>query len=269
MPRVQSPSSINTFKLCPRKYYYLYIEKRKTKPSIHLTRGTVVHENLEQFFLRPIQHTTGLLETDLAFHALTILKERWLANDEEVQSLGLTAAEITSYKEETTMMVLNWVRHLHKTLTQEMQEGRTLEKAFARHTPRMEEQYISQELNVRGYIDAIHERDGEVHIRDYKTSKHPIISEEYKTQLGIYALLYQRTHGIVPDTVGIFFLKHGEQLLQVNDALLAAADTDIRWVHERTQTNEKQDYPKRLNPLCRFCDFNDECWNQKEITDYP
>jgi putative RecB family exonuclease len=268
MPRVQSPSSINIYKQCPRKYYYLYIERRKTKPSIHLVRGTVVHETLEAFFQRPVQPMTGALETDLQFHALTILKERWLANNDEVASLGMTAAEITSYKEETTLMVLNWVRHFMETVQREINTGLTYEEAFARHTPRIEEEYINHELQVRGYIDAIHERDGEVHIRDYKTSKKPIISEEYKTQLGIYALLYQKTHGIVPDTVGIFFLKHGEQLLSVNDELLKAADVDIRWVHERTQSDEMSEYPKRLQPLCKWCDFYEECWNQKELSEF-
>jgi len=266
--RVQSPSSINIYKQCPRKYYHLYIQKLPTKPSIHLVRGSVVHEVLERFFQRPIPAVATDMKTNMLHHTLSIAKERWVEHADEVSALSMTAAEITSYREETTMMLINWVNHFSAVLDGEMRTGLSFEEAFKRHTPRIEEQYLNHELQVRGYIDAIHERDGEVHIRDYKTSKKPVISDEYRLQLGIYALLYQKTHGIVPDTVGIFFLKYGEQIMTVNDELLAEADLEIRWVHERTQSTDLNDYPKRLSPLCNYCDFYDRCWNQKALEEF-
>ena len=45
--RVQSPSSIITYRQCPRKYYYHYIENLPTKPSIHTIRGKIVHSVLQ------------------------------------------------------------------------------------------------------------------------------------------------------------------------------------------------------------------------------
>ena len=48
--RVESPSSINTFKQCKRKYYYSYIEKLPSVPSIHLVRGNIAHSALEDFY---------------------------------------------------------------------------------------------------------------------------------------------------------------------------------------------------------------------------
>ena len=39
--KYHSPSSINTYLRCPRKYFYRYIRKLKDKPSIHLIRGCV------------------------------------------------------------------------------------------------------------------------------------------------------------------------------------------------------------------------------------
>ena len=47
---MQSPSSINTYKQCPRKHFYQYILNLPTKPSIYLIRGSIVHEVLEKFF---------------------------------------------------------------------------------------------------------------------------------------------------------------------------------------------------------------------------
>jgi predicted RecB family nuclease len=165
-------------------------------------------------------------------------------------------------------MLINWVEHFFGILQSEMEKGMSFEEAFARHTPRIEEEYSNQERRVRGFIDAIHERDGEVHIRDYKTSNKPVITDEYRLQLAIYALLYNDTHGVVPDTVGIFFLKFGEQLMSVNDELLHEAALEIAWVHERTQTDDMNEYPKRLTPLCNYCDFYERCWKQKEIDDF-
>jgi len=267
MGRMQSPSSINTFRQCPRKYYYAYIQKLPTKPSINLLMGSVVHETLEEFFEQECKEAGDLL-TSLQQHVLGILKERWEAHDKETTELGLTAAELVSYKSDSALMLINWLAHFWKELQTDMAAGLSFSEAFKRRTPRTEEEYRSEELQVRGFIDAIHEIDDEVHIRDYKTSRNPILTDDYKLQLAIYALLYKHNHGKVPDSVGIFFLKHGEQLLEVNDELLALADREIRWVHERTQTEDIKDYDKRPSPLCNYCDFYDECWNQKELGDF-
>src|SRR3989338_10922672 len=48
--RVESPSSINTFKHCPRKYYYQYIEKLPSLPNIQQVRGNIAHSTLENFY---------------------------------------------------------------------------------------------------------------------------------------------------------------------------------------------------------------------------
>lgn len=47
--RVLSPTAINTYLSCPRKYYLRYIKKRRTKPSIHLIRGSLVHKTIHAF----------------------------------------------------------------------------------------------------------------------------------------------------------------------------------------------------------------------------
>ena len=47
--RIQSPSSINMYKRCPRKYYLHYILKKPIKPNIHLFRGSTVHSTIEIF----------------------------------------------------------------------------------------------------------------------------------------------------------------------------------------------------------------------------
>ena len=62
---------------------------------------------------------------------------------------------------------------------------------------------------------------------DYKTSNKDYLQDEYKLQLGIYALLYQQEHGIAPDKVGIDFLRFGEIVINVDENLLNLAKREI------------------------------------------
>ena len=41
--RILSPTSINTYLNCPRKFYLRYIQRLKSRPTIHLIRGQIVH----------------------------------------------------------------------------------------------------------------------------------------------------------------------------------------------------------------------------------
>ncbi len=261
--RTQSPSSINMFKQCPRKYYYRYIEKRPTKPSIHLVRGTVAHSVLEHFFEEPIQPTGGGWRTDLQLHVLRLLERFWLEHQEEFNQLDETPEELAAYKEETKRMVLRWVHHFGNRLECFL-DDMSFEQAFSLLTPRREEEYRDNELNVRGYIDAIEEVDGRVELIDYKTSKKPEITTEYRLQLGIYALLYLRRHSKIPDGVGIHFLRHDKQVMQVNDDLLLDAQFEIEQVHMLTQTVDIRDYPKNITPLCNWCDYYSLCFGKQK-----
>jgi putative RecB family exonuclease len=260
MARMQSPSSINTFKQCPRKYYYRYIARLPSKPSIHLVRGTIAHSVLEDFFDysdRQSDFRTGLLR-----HALQLLEKHWAENEKELLALDETPQEIAAYKEETQLMIIRWTQHFLERLELRMRAGLSFQEAFKTLTPKREEEYRDEELNVRGYIDAIQEHDGVV-LLDYKTSKKPEITAEYRLQLGIYALLYLRRHNKVPDRVGIHFLRHDELLMEVNDELLLDAQFEIEQVHMMTRSVDISDYPKQESPLCNWCDYYEECFGKR------
>ena len=47
--KILSPTSINTYLRCPRKYYLKYIKGLKEKPSIYLIRGKAVHDTIVKF----------------------------------------------------------------------------------------------------------------------------------------------------------------------------------------------------------------------------
>tara|TARA_Y100000310_G_scaffold340261_1_gene435388 strand:- start:361 stop:1164 length:804 start_codon:yes stop_codon:yes gene_type:complete len=263
MPRTQSPSSINLFRQCPRKYFYQYIQRLPSRPSIHLIRGKVVHSVLEKFFKIDI---TQIHDDHFAFELKTILfdsfRQEWEQAKPELDTLDLAPHDKIFYYNDSKKMFDTWIAGFLDRLQQQM-ENKTLEEAFTYLTPITEKRYHSQTYNIQGFIDAIHHYDDGVHIYDYKTSKRDTMSEEYRLQLAIYAMLYKLEHKVTPKRVGINFLKFGEKFLQVDETLVEEARKAILDIHEKTKTDDKVNYAKKVGPLCKWstgqCDFYDTC----------
>lgn len=261
--RIQSPSSINTYNQCPRKYFYQYIARLKTLPSIHLVRGKIAHSVLEDFFKIDIDNISAEeygFEFRVVLHEL--LNRHWNKSGKQLSSLGLSNKELGFYLQETKDMLNLWLQDFSKKLKQQMLSS-SLADAFRALTPLTEQHFISDVHGVQGYIDAIFKIDNEIRIIDYKTSKHDNLSDSYRLQLAIYALLYNEKHGRMPDKVGIHFLKFSEKYLDVDKAMLEHATKECERIHKNTASNDIDDYPKKTSPLCRWstgqCDFFDNC----------
>ena len=261
--RMQSPSSINMYKQCPRKYYYRYIKRLPTKPSIHLVRGTVAHSALEYFFEEPIKEVADW-KTNLQRHILVLLERFWAESKKEFDQLEETPQELEEYKAETKQMLLRWLLEFCTRIQQRMDDGESFEQAFEALSPKQEAKYVDDELQVMGYIDAIEDIDGQVRLIDYKTSKKAEITESYRLQLGIYALMYLRKHKTIPDKVGIEFLRHGGEYMGVNDELLLDAQFEIEQIHMVTESDDIAHYPKNVTPLCNWCDYYEICFGKKK-----
>jgi putative RecB family exonuclease len=262
--RVQSPSSINTYKQCPRKYYYIYIKKLKTLPSIHLIRGSIVHSVLEDFFKIDARKLPESGVDHLLWGLLTdFLKSKWGESSQQLEQLEMTEAQRFFYYEETEQMLHNWFMALMKKLSR---SGKSFTEAFIMWVPKTEEEYISEKHGIKGYIDAIHEIENEIILMDYKTSNKDVITPEYRLQLAIYALLYYEKHNRLPKQVGINFLKFGERLLDVDETLIKLATLEAELIHTNTVTDEIKDYPRKPGPLCRWssgqCDFYQYCFEK-------
>lgn len=263
--RIQSPSSINTYKQCPRKYYYQYIEKLPTKPSIHLIRGVVAHEVLEKFFEKDIADINeNNYESKIKNFLQEFLVDTWMQNKTKFDELKLTSEQLNFYFDETMMMILNFADHLIKKIKPYLATGLSFRQALQKVTPIAEEKFQSEKYKVRGFIDAIEEREDGTYIMDYKTSKTSKMSNAYKLQLSIYALMYFERFNKLPEKVGIFFLKDTEYYLDVNEKMIKNAQFEIEQIHEATITDNKVDYPMKPTPLCKWstgqCDFFEKCF---------
>ena len=264
--RVESPSSINTFKQCKRKYYYSYIEKLPRIENIHGVRGNIAHSTLEDFFDIDISRFTKD-NYPLKFKEAVqkLLLHNWNIQKERLDKLDLNQDQKKFYFEETMLMVMNWVNQFISNLTKEIEKKKcSIQEAFIYLTPIREEKYNSDNYSLQGYIDAIQHIDNEVHIIDYKTNAKFDMKDSIRLQLAIYCLLYFEKHGKTPSKVGIFFLRHKLKMMNVDQELVQLAREEVELIHAHTSLCEHvDDYPRTVTGLCKWrtgqCDFYEVC----------
>ncbi|MEW5896366.1 MAG: PD-(D/E)XK nuclease family protein [Nanoarchaeota archaeon] len=264
--RIESPSSINTFKQCPRKYYYQYIQKLPTLPSIHTLRGNITHSCLEYFYDLNIDSLNeDNFPQKLQEAVQKLLIEQWKKREPELKQLNLNTDQKQFYFEETMLMLMNWASLFVEELKETMEKKNlSLQEAFIYLTPIREQEYISDDYSVHGYIDAVNELEEETQIVDYKTNSSLEIKDELRLQLAIYSLLYFEKHKKMPSKAGIFFLRQRMKWIKVDEELLEFAKREINCVHSHTCCRDKkEDYPYKKGPLCKWssgqCDFYEIC----------
>jgi len=264
--RVESPSSINTFKQCKRKYYYSYIEKLPTVPNIHQIRGNIAHSTLEHFYDVDVsKFNSENYEIEYKKVVQKLLLHQWNKYKPKLDGLNLNQDKINFYFEETMFMVMNWCNHFLKDIKSLMEkENISIPEAFMKLTPIREQKYVSEEYSIQGFIDAIHHCDDEIHILDYKTNSRFEMKEPIILQLAIYSLLYQEKRGVLPNKVGIFFLRHKPKYIYVEPKMIDLAKKEIHAIHLHTSSTEHiDDYQKTITPLCKWstgqCDFYEVC----------
>lgn len=264
--RIESASSINTFKQCRRKYYYQYIVKLPTLPNIHQVRGNIAHSTLESFYdinVDEFNEENYIAKFQEAIQKLFLY--HWNLAQPELKKLKLNTDQEMFYFEETMLMLMNWVNHFIEEIGKVIKQKKlAVQEAFAYLTPLREQEYKSDQYYIHGFIDAIHHYDDEVHIIDYKTNSDFEVKDSIKFQLAIYSLMYKEKHGKLPDKLGVFFLRHKLKLLNVDEQMLDSALKDIEMVHAHTsKTEEINDFPKTTSKLCKWgtgqCDFYENC----------
>ena len=269
MSRIESASSINTYLHCPRQYYYSYKESLPRSESIATITGKVIHSTLENFYNLSVN---GISKEDymekFQERLVTLFNQEWAASIPKLLNLGIEKADIQKYYSDALGMLHNFASKIISEIEDRMTLGEDFEKAFNSIKPETELFIESPEYKIRGYIDAVHETNGEITLIDYKTSKRDIVTPEYLRQLSIYALLYSENFNKVPKDVGLYFIRTGTtKKVKADESLLTQAKMDCKTIHEKTVSDNIEDYPRNLGPHCngKFfnCDFYDVCFGNK------
>lgn len=267
--KIQSPSSINLYRQCPRKYYYKHIEQVPEKANLQQIRGKIVHKVLEDIYdlhTDPIPEDSFLITLRVVLHEH--FKNEWNANADKLAEAEVSENEITACYEETKIMINNFFQYISEKIRELVSQGISPKIAFQLIKPKREVLLKSPIHHVKGYVDAICEDNGKTMILDYKTSKRFEISEDYKLQLAIYSLLFEEAYH-TPHEIGVLFLKHGRELrMNVDSRMIEWAKEECLKTHINTQSKDKKDYPKKPSYLCKWNDGRCPYYNLCYQNDY-
>jgi len=283
-----SPSSINSFRQCPRKWHYTYILALEQPPTVHLIRGNIVHHVLENVFKQKYVPSGEAFRPHMLDTAKKLFDKEW----KNMEQIELSEEENTMYYDESW----NMIKRFFTRFCNNIQEGiRT--KKFANETQgyyftkptfkelwiddeykiqfneKLKSEYVKKEdkvpfentLNVGGFIDSVQKDfDNNVILVDYKTSSkyQNVLSEEYTLQLAIYAYLWEKQTGTMPAFVAINYLKYDETFyIMVTPSLINEAKTKIKNMRSALiefGLDESKYYAKE-SKLCDWCPYKDRC----------
>jgi len=258
-----SPSSINTYCKCPREYFYNYILKLPVRPNIHLIKGIMVHTTLENFF----RGYKPNFDKTLA----TYFVKAWLSNKKQLAKLELSTEILKKERQDCINILKSYLYKFKHTINDLVEGGKAENESHAYYLlkPKFKELKVENEdLHCKGFIDRIHKDfDGNITLGDYKTSKKYGIglTKDYRRQISIYALLYKLQEHITPDFTSVIYLRYGEEyFLEVTPSLLKYAREIIIDTYNKTRSINIEDYPKKENKLCSWCNFQNVCSGEKD-----
>jgi putative RecB family exonuclease len=245
VPTSLSPSRVEKFTSCPLAFRFASIEKLPEPPSIHATRGSLVHRALEIAY----SHPAPTRDAELMHRSLTEARDEYRELP-DFTGLGLSEAQIEVFDEECRALVENYLR---------MEDPRHI------HPIGLELRLSADvgSLALRGIIDRLELRDGELVVTDYKTGRAPSANWELKSLAGVnfYAFLCEQVLGRRPAAIRLMYLKSGETIEAT------PSEQSTRFITTRTTAVWKAveracvtgDFKPHQSALCGSCAFQRWC----------
>ena len=246
VPTSLSPSRVESFLSCPLAFRFASIEKLPEPPSVHTTRGSLVHRALELLFMRAAAGRT--IETAIVALGEAIEEYR---TDPDFVDLHLTDTEAEVFFDECLQLVHGYFRMEDPQAIREIGLELRLEAPVG-------------DLTLRGIIDRLElDADGELVVTDYKTGRAPGANWEQKSLSGVhfYSFLCEALFGRRPAKIRLMYLKTGETIEATPSA------QSVRFVTTRTQAVLKAvekacttgSFQARPSSLCNSCAFKQWC----------
>lgn len=242
-----SYSALETFKRCPLKFKFQYIDKIKTPKSKEALFGTLLHNALK------ILHEPGLIvptEEDI----LKYLSDNWPA-----AVYGSEQESALAFGQAVKIMKDYYAKNYPADFT-----VLALETSFEVPIKTSQETH-----SLSGKIDRIDKiADGALEVIDYKTTKKMPSQEavDKDLQLSIYHLgVANRWPSLVqagqPLKTSLYFLKHGEKLSATRSAedLAATKESIIKDFEIISLAQRTSQFAATPNALCDWCEFQKNC----------
>lgn len=243
-----SPSKINTFRNCPQRFAFRYVEHLDEPEHPLMLRGTLVHEVCERLFDLPPHQRTRAWAVDL----LHRLWERMLDADPALSELFDDEAAATAWILSGEELLRTWFR---------LEEPATL--AATQRELFVETEAVDVVLG--GIIDRLDRLpDGTWSITDYKTgpAPRPAWEREGFFQLRFYALVAADSLGLEVSLLRLVHLGGGGEVLELD------FDADVRDCVSRQvaaltavmqRAYEQAQWRTNVGRGCGWCSFKARC----------
>ena len=247
LPSALSPSKVASFTHCGLAFRFSSIDRIYEPPSIHTTKGTIVHRCLERLFY---DFPNGQRSPEVALAQIPLVRAEYAEHPEYVE-LELTAEAEALFWDDVAVLVCNIFR------LEDPNDVNVLGTELR----------LQADLGgviVRGVIDRLElAPDGALVVTDYKTGTAPRVQFEAKRLAGVhfYAAMCDATIGRRPDRIQLLHLREPEAIITV------PTDQSVRGLKIRTgavwkaieTACERDDFRPNPGPLCSWCSFQQWC----------
>lgn len=250
LSRKYSPSKLDAYQNCPRRYRYRYVDKiERPSRSVEAFLGTCVHRAFEKLYEDLCHGKKPALE-----ETLTVFNEAWdddWSHDVEIRDSRYRAED---WKKLGQDCVRNYYQahepfNREKTVAVEKRIGFPLTVA-------------GQQYRIEGYIDRLAlGPDGVFEIHDYKTARSlPSQADvDGDWQLAIYDIAVRHNW---PDAKSVrliwHFVRHGKDLTSSRSAEdLEKLKSELSGLIERIKSDHA--FEPKPSPLCDWCEYRDLC----------
>ena len=245
-------SSLKTFRNCPQKFRFRYIDKVRAPKAetADLRLGNIIHDVLKQLYKRGADGVSVSLE-----ETLSLYESLWAGIDRDKITVGSDYLGVDDY-----------IRNGRKMLT--TYHGRYY--PFDQGTLLDVERKLSFTLSgtnfvFSGRIDRLLKKDdGTVEICDYKTGRRmsQTSDPDFYYQMGLYQLAVQANF---PQLTNIelsqYYLRMDEIVTdKLTPDRVDQLKEDLRLtVIETIQAERLGDFPTRESGLCDYCEYEELC----------
>ncbi len=241
-----SYSRLSTFRECPRRYEYRYIERRREAfQSVEAFAGQTVHEVLAWLYAERERAPAPTVAA-----ALDRFDETWQRGLTSNVRLVRANDSFERRKEDARQMV---ARHHAEGFVRDDLQSVAIEERF--------DLPLADRHAFGGVIDRLaRDSRGNLHVIDYKTTGRPpaVHGEEETLQLRSYGLAGMREHGVGEITLRYLYLKNGDEYA-TNLTADAAPETERVLVERIDATLAAREFPARPSALCAWCGFREIC----------
>ena len=234
-----SPYQVDDYLTCPLRYKYVHILRVPLLPHHSIVYGQALHQAVQAYFQQKIAGKKMDLKEVLDIFRRAWISEGFLSREHEEKRLQSGEEALKRFYEEQEQSSVVPI---------------AVEEEFS---------FLQGNNRVQGRWDRVDQRDGGATIVDFKSSEirdHKAADKRVKDslQLAIYALAYQQTKGITPQSVELHFLESGlVGSARVTEKMLGKT---VDQIDKAAQGIRSRDYsPKPSWRACRYCAYSEIC----------